>query len=1001
MQNIYKSFLLLLFVIGTVLPLSAQQKIPLGTTAEVAGTFKAIAAAKAKAGVNGLKTTSKSNMVRQSVPGQDSLVLNLKVSKREGQKDIYIGEVANKKNSTFFVKVAGAELSGYIILKDQKKAYQYTSTAAGAAYLQQVDIDKVLCIEYFEGPVANGAATQQTTSSATATTSVTALQSLPGAPAVVLLDFDGQTVSGTYWDNGNTINAAPANLTTAEMQQVWEMVSEDFKPFAVNITTSETVYQSAPIAQRMRIIFTPTNYFYPNAGGVSYVGSFNWGDDTPGWVFNSGAKFAGEAGSHEAGHTLGLSHDGRTSPSEAYYYGQNSWAPIMGAGYNVSQVQWSKGEYAYANNLEDDMDVITTENGFGYRPDDHANTSSNATSLKADEAGNVLASANGGIITTGSDVDVFTFQTNGGAVNLTVNPTETYANLDVLLTLKNSANETLVTADPSSVSATVNQTLPAGTYYLYIKGAKGAMGASSNYGSVGQYTISGTLPAAAAVASTIRITSGGTQFTDSQSHTWSADANYSGGTTSSKSFDVAGTSDDALYLKYRYASAGALFSYKIPVSTGTYRVKLHFLEPYFGAPGGKTSGNAGARVFHVDVEGKRVLSNYDIYSQDGAGKAVVKIFDNVSVSDGTLTIAFTSVNENAIVSAIEVEKMPAATQYTLAVSTTGSGAVTRSPDQASYAEGTSISLTAKPASGYQFAGWSGDVTGTANPLTVTMTGNKAITANFKQITTSTTSIVRISAGGAQYTDSQSHTWSADANYSGGLSASKSFDVAGTTEDALYLKYRYASSGAPFSYNIALGAGTYRVKLHFLEPYFGAPGGKTSGNAGARVFHVDVEGKRVLNNYDIYSQDGAGKAVVKTFDNIAVSDGTLNIAFTSVANNAIISAIEIEKITTSGTVATAAEMPGTHIASELAQVEAYPNPFTESIRVRFGLQQPQSVDVKVFDLQGREVATLYQGQAAAQEYESEWKPAPGLASGIYLIRLHTTDKTSYKKVILNR
>ena len=68
--------------------------------------------------------------------------------------------------------------------------------------------------------------------------------------------------------------------------------------------------------------------------------------------------------------------------------------------------------------------------------------------------------------------------------------------------------------------------------------------------------------------------------------------------------------------------------------------------------------------------------------------------------------------------------------YTLTVSTIGSGSVTRSPDQTSYTSGSAVSLTAIPASGQLFTGWSGAATGTTNPLTITMDANKSITANF-------------------------------------------------------------------------------------------------------------------------------------------------------------------------------------------------------------------------------------------------------------------------------
>jgi uncharacterized repeat protein (TIGR02543 family) len=75
-------------------------------------------------------------------------------------------------------------------------------------------------------------------------------------------------------------------------------------------------------------------------------------------------------------------------------------------------------------------------------------------------------------------------------------------------------------------------------------------------------------------------------------------------------------------------------------------------------------------------------------------------------------------------------------QYTLSVSTTGSGTVSKNPNQTSYASGTTVSLTATAASGYQFSGWSGDASGTSNPLSVTMNSNKTITANFTQVQTS-------------------------------------------------------------------------------------------------------------------------------------------------------------------------------------------------------------------------------------------------------------------------
>ncbi|HEX7608393.1 MAG TPA: amidase domain-containing protein [Candidatus Cryosericum sp.] len=71
-----------------------------------------------------------------------------------------------------------------------------------------------------------------------------------------------------------------------------------------------------------------------------------------------------------------------------------------------------------------------------------------------------------------------------------------------------------------------------------------------------------------------------------------------------------------------------------------------------------------------------------------------------------------------------------APSYALTVGIVGSGFVVKSPNLSSYASGTVVTLTATPNPGYIFTGWSGDLTGSTNPTTITMTGNKTVIANF-------------------------------------------------------------------------------------------------------------------------------------------------------------------------------------------------------------------------------------------------------------------------------
>jgi hypothetical protein len=89
-----------------------------------------------------------------------------------------------------------------------------------------------------------------------------------------------------------------------------------------------------------------------------------------------------------------------------------------------------------------------------------------------------------------------------------------------------------------------------------------------------------------------------------------------------------------------------------------------------------------------------------------------------------------------------------------------------------------------------------------------------------------------------------------------------------------------------------------------------------------------------------------------------------------------------------------------IPSQFALAQNFPNPFNPSTTIRFAIPSPGFVTLKVFDVLGREVATLVRDRVAAGEYSVAWN-AVSCASGVYYYKLETTNAVLVKKMILLR
>jgi hypothetical protein len=338
-----------------------------------------------------------------------------------------------------------------------------------------------------------------------ASAQVPVLNSLPSSSTVIFLDFDGHTVEGTTWNWNGPIYCGPSGLSTDQDLEVFNRVAEDYRPFAINITTDSTKFHTASITRRVRVVITVTNSWYGNSGGVAMIGSFAWGDDTPCFVFTAPHNFntrnIAESASHEAGHTLGLYHqsvyDANCVKTAEYNTGvgtgEISWAPIMGAGYYRNMTLWNNGPNNIGcTNYQTELEIITQMNNVAYRADDHSATFADAT------ASNIVNNAfrMEGIIERNTDHDLFRFQLPAtGAIRLNAVPynvgsNNAGSNLDMQVTLYNSNQSPVAVYNPGNfLGCIVDTTLLAGTYYLEVEGRGNIY--APHYASLGAYAIQG------------------------------------------------------------------------------------------------------------------------------------------------------------------------------------------------------------------------------------------------------------------------------------------------------------------------------------------------------------------------------------------------------------------------------------------------------------------------------------------------------------------------------
>lgn len=338
---------------------------------------------------------------------------------------------------------------------------------------------------------------------ATMSGAVPALSSRPAATAKLFLDFDGRFEAS--WNGRGSITTPafdldgnPSQFNSTELAaiaEIWKRVAEDYAPFHLDVTTVDPGHLSERVVAVIAIGGHYSDWFGSATAGVALTGGFYNSNSNVGFVFAEALQgnvgHIAESASHEAGHLFGLSHQSVWSGGslvQSYDTGNAALAPIMGSGYAASRSVWDQGATTQGPSaLQDDMAIIASaSNGFGYRPDDFGNTTGAAAPLPA--VGTAVDFA--GLIGRSDDRDVWSITTGGGTITLRMTGIGSGTNLNAVLELRNSAGVVVAMQDPSnSLDAELSVTVGAGTFHVVAR-------SSGQYGDVGQYRLSGTLPAA-------------------------------------------------------------------------------------------------------------------------------------------------------------------------------------------------------------------------------------------------------------------------------------------------------------------------------------------------------------------------------------------------------------------------------------------------------------------------------------------------------------------------
>jgi len=325
---------------------------------------------------------------------------------------------------------------------------------------------------------------------------------------------------------------------------------------------------------------------------------------------------------------------------------------------------------------------------------------------------------------------------------------------------------------------------------------------------------------------------------------------------------------------------------------------------------------------------------------------------------------------------------------TTGASPAGAGTITKSPNTSSYALNASVQVTATANPGWTFDGWSGDATGTANPLTVTMNADKTITAKFKLTGESTENLIvdgnfpnsNVIGSSASWTLGQGSNWGGGNSAATTSVSSNSVTINITTVGTETYEPQLVQ------YNIPLDKGQ-NYKLTFTAKADAARKIEASFQQA-----VDPWGGYASKTFDLTTSN---KEYEMVFKMDSTSDPAAQFAFNmgQSTDNVTISNVKLVYTSSTTGVSHRSLSPAAGKNSSLRATAR-----SASVNVNFRASSSGEAALKLYSLKGDVISTARMQTVSGRNYSHTFNPGK-LPNGFYVVGLQNGGAAEQTRVVI--